>query len=142
MKNLMLSDIKNRVIAAKVQYEDKAEEAEEEMEAKIIPLYKKCPEINKLMSNLENVENGEYSIDCDGELIYSIEIPEDIADLPMIEEYLTEDFGHINRGHNEKRLCQTMGGFISINRYSDSRTYHVFDHDSRLVGIVMAYLHC
>lgn len=92
-------------------------------------LFKDIPEINKLISDLENMSNGEYSIDDHGELIYSVEVPKEIADLPFINDYLTHDFGHLTgKRHNDLRLAQTCGLFVSIN-WNCSREYFVFDHD-------------
>ena len=98
-----------------------------ETKSKIFEYYKDVAEINKLISDLENVQNGQYEIDNFGELIYSIDVPKHIKELPEIGDYLNQDFGHYYDG----KISIGMGGFISINYSRDDRSYFVFDHDSR-----------
>lgn len=102
------------------------------LEEKIFPLYDESPEIRKVMRDLEMMENGEYSIDEMGELIYSVEVPSPICDFPLINDYLTKDYLFLTgKKHNDLRLAQSCGGFISVDFGHERGTYFVFDHEER-----------
>lgn len=102
-----------------------------EATGRAIKLFEGITEIDKILSDLENMENGEYSFDALGELVYSIEVPKDIADLPFINDYLTKDYGNLTGfGHNDLRLSQCCGDYISIDNSGDSRSYFVYDSES------------
>lgn len=122
-----ISDIKDELI----KLDDSTKYFSSSVTLEAFELFKDIPEIDKLTRDLENMRNGEYSINEYGELEYSIEVPSEIADLPFINDYLTRDYGHLTgKKDNDLRLAQSMGGFISVNHEHDKGEYFVYDHDS------------
>jgi cyclophilin family peptidyl-prolyl cis-trans isomerase len=63
-------------------------------------------------------------------LIYCVEIPSHIADLPYINDYLTRDFAFIPKYEgNESQIfiAQACGQPIIINYYCDKNSYFIYD---------------
>jgi hypothetical protein len=123
-----ISDIKLELEAIDGESKTFSQEASD----RACKLFEDIPEINKLLVDLEMMRNGEYSIDESGELIYSIEVPKEIADLPFINDYLTKDYAFLTgKKHNDLRIAQCCGEFISVDWNHERDCYFVFDHESR-----------
>ena len=127
-----IADIRENVETLHQVYQMTIEERAKEARAKIFAYYDQTPEIEKIKKDMDNMENGEYDIDANGDLIYKVEIPKEIGALPFIEEYLTNWHGFIQGGARtpEHYLCQWCGEFISVSWEHDRGSYFVFDHDS------------
>lgn len=121
-----ISDIKENVELLHTMDRHARMETEKRYKAKIFAYYDEVEEIKKVMSDFENLSNGEYRFDEHGDFVYSIDLPREIKELPEIGDYLTQDMGHYKDG----RLTQFLSGPISINRH-DSRCYFIFDHEMR-----------
>lgn len=119
-----ISDIKENVELLHTMDRHARMETEKKYKAKIFAYYEQVPELKQLVHDLENHENGEYSIDDCGELIYSIEVSKEIKELPEIGDWLTGHFGTYKDGN----FSQWCGPFISI-QYEYATSYFVFDHD-------------
>ena len=105
----------------------RAKEEHEALSMEAFEVYEKMDEVNKILTDLECCVNGEYSTDRYGELIYSVEVPAHLADLPYINDYLTRDYGFLM---DDLRLAQHCGPFIGINWNSTSREFFVYDSDT------------
>jgi hypothetical protein len=122
-----ITDIKQALI----DINNESKEFKKDAAERAFELFKGIVEIDEVFNDLENFQNGDYSFDDSGMLVYSVEVPKEIADLPFINDYLTQDYQHlIGYGHNDLRLAQTCGDFISINTSGDSRSYFVYDSES------------
>lgn len=97
---------------------------------KAFELFDSIPEIASLLTDLENMRNGEYSIEESGLLFYSIEVPKHIADLPFINDYLTQDYFNLTgHRHNGLRLSQCCGEYISVAWNHGRNSYFVYDSE-------------
>ena len=107
-----VSDLKSKL--EDIQNETK--HFSQEAAGRAFELLKDLPEANRPLEDLENFKGGEYSFDDFGELIYSVEVPSDVADLPFINDYLTRDFGFLTgKRHNDLRLAQRCGPCITVS---------------------------
>jgi hypothetical protein len=118
-------------IKAQVQDLDRQSKSFSESIAKdIFEQYDKVDEIATILRSLENCEKGHYSMDEYQMLIYCVEIPSHIADLPYINDYLTRDFAFIPKYEgNESQIfiAQACGQPIIINYYCDKNSYFIYD---------------
>ena len=104
----------------------RTKEAHEALMLEAFEVYEKMDEVNKILTDLECCVNGEYSIGDYGYLIYTVEVPAHLANLPYINDYLTRDYGFLM---DDLRIGQTCGPFIGIN-WSGIGSYFVYDHDT------------
>lgn len=104
----------------------------EQVKSELFEIYKHDDEVNKPLRDLECMQGGEYDFDDYGELIYSVEVPSEIADLPFINDYLTRDYASISHhyGHNDLRVSQTCGGYIAVNWNHERDCYFVYDQET------------
>lgn len=121
MKNL--HDLLPEVQRIRDVFEQKRDDAINEAVEALFPLYDEAPEIQKIRTDAENLEHGEYFFDGLGDLCYRVPIPKEVRTLPFIKEYLTQDFGVIDDDH----LSQGCGDHISINWYAGDRAYFAYD---------------
>lgn len=130
-----IADIKDLVIEANERIESKIAEERAEMREKVFKLYDQVPDISKVITRLENMEGGQYHINDYGDLIYSVEVPKNIRELPLINDYLTQDFASIYPSArtcgNDLFIYQNCGEFISVNFYAYRNSYFVYDHETR-----------
>jgi hypothetical protein len=101
---------------------------------RIFDEYDRVEEITVIKSNLENFKEGKYEFGDDGELNYGVKIPETIVDLPFINDYLTQDYGFISKtmgSHKEIYVAQYAGACISINFSHDSKSWFIYDQETR-----------
>ena len=124
-----INDIKDNVELLAMMDRNARVESEKKYKSKIFAYYDEVKEIRDLINKLENVQDGFFSIDNFGELIYCLEVPKHIRELPDIGDYLTQGIGTYKDG----LFCQFMGPHISISYNRDC--YFVFDHD-RNVSII------
>ena len=98
-------------------------------------LYDSSEDIKNLLTKLENMIGGEYSIDDYGHLVYLVEVPQDIANLPEINDYLTKDYAfiypHARKSQKDLWIGQSCGEFISVNFYHERSGHFVYDHETR-----------
>jgi hypothetical protein len=105
-------------------------EHEESLKRELFKIYAQLPEISSLFSQVENQENGFYFFDDYGFLCYGVQVPAKIADLKFINDFLTADYFHIDRGHsghNDLVLSVTCGQAITID-YTWKNTF-IHDHE-------------
>jgi hypothetical protein len=127
---ITVNDIKGKVEALDKQCKNH----NEAIQADIFEQYGEVEEITNILKDLENCEKGHYSFDEHQSLIYCIKVPNHIADLPYINDYLIQDYGFIPQhegGHNELFIAQSCGQPITID-YSASRmtgSYFIYDHE-------------
>jgi hypothetical protein len=110
------------------------EEVKASISLELHELYSKSDDINGVLKKLENMEGGEYHINEYGDLTYLVEVPQDIANLPEINDYLTKDYAFIHprarRSERDLFIGQSCGEFISVNYYAE-RSFFVYDNDNR-----------
>lgn len=99
----------------------------------LFSLYKSVPAINALFDNLSDCEKGEYTFDDNGQFIYMVKVPNAIAELPLINDYLTNDCYFLpNCGHhNTLYLASFLGQPITVNYSADRNSYYVYDNEER-----------
>jgi hypothetical protein len=132
--NLTVNDIKEEVLS----YKKDLENFEEGIKKTIFEEYDKVDEIKKVLNDLDNSIGGLYEFDEMNDLVYGIKIPDNIIDLPFINDYLTQDYAFIHKfSGNNKEIClaQNCGEVISVNYSHDSKGYFVFARDEREVVI-------
>lgn len=126
MKNL--SDLMPLIENLKTTLENE----ENEVKSSLFELYDSSPEISGLFKSVENCKNGFYFFDDFG-LCYGVPVPEKIAVLPFINDFLTQDFHHIDKGYRDQKeivLSQSMGPAIAINHNHGRGEIFVFDQES------------
>ena len=131
---ITVNDIKEKVLG----YKKDAENFEESKQKEIFEEYDRVDEIKKVLTDLDNSIGGRYEFDEMNELVYGIKIPDNIVDLPFINDYLTQDYAFIHKfSANNKEVClaQNCGEVIAVNYSHDSKGYFVFDRDERQVVI-------
>ena len=124
MKNL--SDFMSKIEALDSDFK----KHEETLKLDLFEIYSQVPEIISLLSNVENAKNGFYFFEDFGFLSYGVQVPAKIADLKFINDFLTEDYFHIDRGHsghNDLILSVTCGQAITID-YTSKNTF-IYDHE-------------
>lgn len=124
MKNL--SDFMSKIEALDSDFK----KHEETLKLDLFEIYSQVPEIISLLSNVENAKNGFYFFEDFGFLSYGVQVPAKIADLKFINDFLTEDYFHIDRGHsghNDLILSVTCGQAITID-YTWKNTL-IYDHE-------------
>jgi hypothetical protein len=97
--NLTVEDIKENVLAIEKEISDFSESRK----AEIFKTYDKVHSIYKHLHDLENLEKGHYDFDSCGDLIYNVQISNEIIDLPYIKEYLTQENTYINKEISTKK---------------------------------------
>jgi hypothetical protein len=125
-----MSNLKNIKKLEKLYNETK--NYSEENAKKAFKILEKMPEVLKVLEDLESMQNGKYSFDECGELVYTVEVPNEIADLPFINDFLTRDFGFLTgKKHNDLRLGQFCGPCITIDWNHGRNSYFIYDHETR-----------
>jgi hypothetical protein len=121
MKNL--SDVRALAARADQIYQAQVQKSQAAHQAQLFPLYEQCPEITRLLNQLENGKGIEYFIDGSvGDLMSYIDVPSEIMALPEIEEFfeVLHPWAHLDR--NYQRLEQCHGDFIYINHHAGRRS--------------------
>lgn len=133
-----LSDVKSIAAHLNLKIEAIALHARierQEIDEELFKLYDEASEIQKVLKDLENCQNGEYDFDSFGELIYLVEVPKGIRDLPSINDYLTQDYAniypHARSCGNDLYIFQTLGDYIGINWNADTRGRQYFVYEGR-----------
>jgi hypothetical protein len=111
--------------------EDDFKEHETSLMRELFEVYSQVPEITDLFSQVENQKDGFHFFDDIGFLCYGVKIPAKIANLKFINDFLTQDHFHIDRGHsgpNDLILSVTCGQAITID-YSWPCTF-IHDHET------------
>jgi len=127
-----LSKIKKQLLKANERIEKLITKEREALRIKVFGYYDECKEVQKVLSDLQNFNKGNYSIEDFGDLVYSVKVPDDLADMPLINDYLTQDYGFIlpyTKGMgNDLRLGQFCGEYISVDFEHDRNSFFVYDH--------------
>jgi hypothetical protein len=141
--NISVNDIRLKVL----ELEKEVTEVKDSLLKEIFEEYDKVDEIKKILIDLDNCVNGKYEFDSNGELIYGVKIPNNIVDLPFINDYLTQDCAFIPQDmghHSEIYVAQNCGKCISVNYSHDKDCYFVFDsgyHKAILIKNLSWYDH-
>jgi hypothetical protein len=110
--------------------QDEKKHFDEKLEKKAFKIFETIDDVNKIVSDLEQVKNGEYTIEDDGMLAYRVEVPKELRDLPFINDYLTREYGYLTgKSHSDLWLTQCCGGFIAVNLNPERGCYFVYDSE-------------
>lgn len=128
MKNLKISDLAplfEKLDAVKSENKQK----ENEIKSELFKSYDSLKELIELKKNAENIERGDYTFNNHGDFCYQIEIESEIASLPFIDDYLSDDspcWVDLKNKVLEVNLC----GPITVSFSHNKNAYFVYDHDT------------